>query len=70
MGGICQVIEDLPDPRGKSLIQGLRYYATSLWKYRNGVVHGQTKEDKKKKNIDQLHKSVQAEYAAYAQEKF
>jgi hypothetical protein len=31
---------------------------------------GKQKKIKRKKDIDQLHKSVQAEYAAYAQEKF
>jgi hypothetical protein len=63
-------VEVSPDPWAKTLIRGLWDYAASLWKYRNGVVHGKTKEDGTKKEFEQLHKSVQAEYAAYAQDKF
>jgi hypothetical protein len=69
MGGKRQVAVST-EPWAKSLVRGLWDYATSLWKYRNGVVHGQTKWDGKKKEFEQLHKSVQAEYAAYAQDKF
>jgi ribonuclease HI len=69
VGGKRQV-EVSPDPWAKTLIRGLWDYAASLWKYRNGVVHGKTKEDGIKKEFEQLHKSVQAEYAAYAQDKF
>ncbi len=61
----------LPDPPwAEPLVSGLWDYATSLWKYLNGVVHLQMKEDERKKDFEQVHKSAQAEYNVCAKDKF
>jgi hypothetical protein len=54
----------------KTVILHLWTYSISLWKFRNGVVHGHTSNEAKQREFDTLHSQVRAELAAYRTDKF
>jgi len=54
----------------KTVIIHLWTYSMSLWKLRNGVVHGHTMEETKRQESQHLQNKIQQEYAAYHLDKF
>jgi hypothetical protein len=54
----------------KTVIVHLWTYSMSLWKFCNGVVHGHTMEETKRKESQQLQTKIQQEYAAYHLDKY
>jgi hypothetical protein len=42
----------------------------SLWKFRNGIVHGHTAEETKCKEADALRHRIKEEYASYLADKY
>jgi len=57
-------------PWARTLISHLWGFSISLWKFRNGFVHGHTKKDSKEKEFEQLHSLISAEFALNAQDRF
>jgi hypothetical protein len=54
----------------KQLVLALWDYAVSLWKFRNGEVHGHTIEENKEKERSQLQKRVDIEFRLYQVDPF
>jgi hypothetical protein len=52
------------------VIKALWHYAESIWKYRNGVVHGHNLADQHRIEKEVLTAQVAAEYAAYDKDPF
>jgi hypothetical protein len=52
------------------VIKALWTYSTALWKFRNSVVYGATKEDAKAKEMEHLHQRVRHEYHLLANDPF
>jgi hypothetical protein len=52
------------------LIVALWEYSTNLWKFRNGTVYGQTKEEKRNKALQALQAKFEYEYKLYATNNF
>lgn len=59
-----------PSSSAKTTILALRNYSTSLWKYRNGVVHGHTEEEAKQREFTSLQSKVEAAYLDYQADRF
>jgi hypothetical protein len=54
----------------KTVISQLWTYSMSLWKFRNGIVHGHTAEETKCKEADALWHRIKEEYASYLADKY
>jgi hypothetical protein len=54
----------------KHLIRALWYYSKSLWVYRNGVVHGHSKEEEKAREKERLQRLVEEEFKLYQGDQF
>jgi hypothetical protein len=52
------------------VIKALWTYSTALWKFRNSVVYGATKEDAKAKELEHLHQRVRHEYHLFSNDPF
>lgn len=54
----------------KKVIVAMWAYSSLLWKFRNSIVHGASKEDEKEKRLEQLHQHVRHEYSLYESDQF
>ncbi len=54
----------------KRLILKVWDYSISLWKFRNGIVHGTTKQENIEKCLAELRNKVSEKYAEYAKDPF
>jgi hypothetical protein len=54
----------------KKVIVAMWAYSTTLWKFRNSIVHGASKEEEKEKRLEQLHQHVCHEYSLYESDPF
>jgi hypothetical protein len=57
-------------PWAKGTILALWDYSTSPWKFRNGVVHGTSKEERAEKELISLQSQVEQQYRLYGTDKF
>jgi hypothetical protein len=57
-------------PWAKQVIIVLWEYSTNIWKFRNGVKHGHTKEEAIEKELESLRQQVNLEFSLYSQDPF
>jgi hypothetical protein len=52
------------------LISLLLMYSSSLWKFRNGILHGHNLTESRLKEQEKLHQDILAAFSVYEQDKF
>ena len=55
---------------GAELITHLLMYSSSLWKFRNGILHGHNAAESRLKEQEKIHLAISTAYSAYEQDKF